>query len=170
MACTYTLLERGLASKPCLFQTGPQILPVLKSCLDDDDATTRNLVCLALQYLFMALPNSLSDQAVNELYPEILKRLDDSNDLVRRSGCATFIGLLGCAQKDSFKGTPIDYSLDCLFVHLDDPEREIQEAVYRAIEATIPIDQSLVLKKAKEHRMRHRSPHYCDQLIAQLSP
>ncbi len=35
------------------------MLPVLKSCLDDSDAKTRQLVCLALQYLFHALPHAL---------------------------------------------------------------------------------------------------------------
>ena len=102
------------------------MLPVLKCCLEDEDAKTRQLVCLALQYLFKALPNTMSAEPVNQLYPEILKRLDDSNDLVRKAGCATFIEFLKASDKENFMGTPIDYSLDCLFVHLDDQERDIQ--------------------------------------------
>ena len=171
MACTYTLLRQGLASKSCLFQTAPQILPVLKSCLDDEDAKTRQLVCLAFQYLFVALPKALSDEPIQELYPELLKRLDDSNDLVRQAGCATFIEFLqAISNKTLFQGTPIEYSLDCFFVHLDDPNPTIQEAVFKAIQALIPFDSAQVLKKAKEHRVRHRTPTYCDTLIQQLSP
>lgn len=35
------------------------MLPVLKSSMDDGDAKTRQLICLALQYLFVALPGCL---------------------------------------------------------------------------------------------------------------
>ena len=67
MAATYSLLREGLADKSCLFQTAPQILPVLKSCLDDEDAKTRELVLLSLQYLFVALPNALSGEIASVL-------------------------------------------------------------------------------------------------------
>ena len=35
------------------------MLPVLKASIGDSDAKTRQLVCLALQYLFVALPGCL---------------------------------------------------------------------------------------------------------------
>jgi hypothetical protein len=65
-------------------------------------------------------------EPVHELYSEILKRLDDSNDLVRKAACQTFITFLRAAPKEHFKGTVIDYTLDCLFVHLDDSDPDIQ--------------------------------------------
>lgn len=128
------------------------MLPVLKSSMDDSDAKTRQLVCLALQYLFVALPGSLggklcvyclhttqrysdkraifllasTEEPVHQLYAEILKRLDDSNDTVRKAACQTFTTFLKAAPKEHFRGTIIDYTLDCLFVHLDDSEPDIQ--------------------------------------------
>ena len=44
----------------CLFKTAPQLLPVLKGSIDDSDANTRHLTCLAMHHLFAALPGALS--------------------------------------------------------------------------------------------------------------
>lgn len=63
---------------------------------------------------------------MHQLYAEILKRLDDSNDTVRKAACQTFSTFLRAAPKEHFAGTIIDYSLDCLFVHLDDSDASIQ--------------------------------------------
>ncbi|CAK4191681.1 unnamed protein product [Aphanomyces euteiches] len=166
MASTYTLLRQGLANQPALFESAPQMLPVLKSCLDDTDAKTRQLVCLSLQHLFVALPNALGEEPVSQLYHDILKRLDDSNDLVRKAACATYITFLRAAPRSHFRGTIIDYTMDALFVHLDDPDPEIQAAVFDVLRETFSVDPELLGKKAREHRTRHRSPYYCDQLIA----
>ncbi|TMW60589.1 hypothetical protein Poli38472_000631 [Pythium oligandrum] len=166
VACTYTLLRQGLADQACLFDTAPQMLPVLKSSMDDGDAKTRQLVCLALQYLFVALPGCLGEEPVHQLYSEILKRLDDSNDTVRRAACQTFKMFLRAAPKNHFKGTIIDYTLDCLFVHLDDADSDIQETVLEVIKETVEIDTLLLIKKAQENRSRHQTPKYCDQVLA----
>ncbi|KAL4096005.1 hypothetical protein PRIC1_009370 [Phytophthora ramorum] len=166
VACAYTLLRHGIADQPCLFETAPQMLPVLKSSMDDSDAKTRQLVCLALQYLFVALPGCLGEEPVHQLYAEILKRLDDSNDTVRKAACQTFTTFLKAAPIEHFQGTIIDYTLDCLFVHLDDSEPDIQEAVFNVLKETVAIDAPRLAKKAEENRTRHQSPRYCDQLLA----
>ncbi|KAG7401636.1 HEAT repeat-containing protein 2 [Phytophthora boehmeriae] len=166
VACAYTLLRQGIAEQACLFETAPQMLPVLKSSMDDSDAKTRQLVCLALQYLFVALPGCLGEEPVHQLYAEILKRLDDSNDTVRKAACQTFTTFLRAAPKEHFQGTIIDYTLDCLFVHLDDSEPDIQEAVFEVLKQTAPIDAPRLAKKAEENRTRHQSPQYCDQLLS----
>ncbi|OWZ19534.1 hypothetical protein PHMEG_0006218 [Phytophthora megakarya] len=166
VACAYTLLRQDIADHPCLFETAPQMLPVLKSSMDDNDAKTRQLVCLALQYLFVALPGCLGEEPVHQLYAEILKRLDDSNDTVRKAACQTFTTFLRAAPKEHFRGTIIDYTLDCLFVHLDDSEPDIQEAVFEVLKGTVAIDAPRLAKKAEENRIRHQSPRYCDQLLA----
>ena len=67
-----------------------------------------------------------TEEPVQQLYSEILKRLDDSNDIVRKTACQTFATFLKTAPKKHLQGPIIDYALDCLFVHLDDSEPEIQ--------------------------------------------
>ncbi|OQR93835.1 hypothetical protein ACHHYP_02194 [Achlya hypogyna] len=165
MASLYTLLRQGLATQPCLFECAPHMLPVLKAALDDGDAKTRQLVCLALQFLFVALPLALGEEPVSQLYHDLLKRLDDSNDLVRKAACATYIEFLRAAPPSHFRGTIIDYSMDALFVHLDDSDADIQAAVYAVLLETKRIDGDRLQQKARENRGRLRSPAYCDQLL-----
>jgi hypothetical protein len=63
-------------------------------------------------------------------------------------------------------GTLIDYSLDQLFIHLDDGNPDIQDAVFKVlIEAAIKVDKQLVRKKAESSKLSHRSPHLCDKVI-----
>lgn len=73
-----------------------------------------------------------AEEPVHQLYAEILKRLDDSNDTVRKAACQTFSTFLRAAPKEHFKGTIIDYTLDCLFVHLDDADPSIQVSLLRS--------------------------------------
>ncbi|TDH64770.1 uncharacterized protein CCR75_001536 [Bremia lactucae] len=166
VACAYTLFRQDIADQKCLFETAPQMLLVLKSSIDDSDPKTRQLVCLALQYLFVAFPECLREEPVHQLNAEILKRLDDSNDTVRRAACETFFTLLKAAPREHFRGTIIDYMLDCLFVHLDDTEPFIQEAVLKILQEIVAIDALQLAKKAKENRSRHQSSRFCDHLLA----
>merc|ERR1711924_594455 len=102
---------------------------VLKGAVDDHDVNTRHLTCLVFHHLFDQLPGALSEEPVRQLYPELLKRFDDSSDIVRRSVCMAMKGFLRAAPPQHFAGTTIDYMLDCLFVHLDDPDPIMQQAV-----------------------------------------
>jgi hypothetical protein len=130
IASFYSCLHRGYADRQTLFKIAPPLLPVLKTDLDDYDASTRELVCLSLDLMFRALPGALSEQPVLELYPALLKRLDDSSDLVRFAVCGCFLSFLRSAPPSAFAGTTIDYTLDQLLVHLDDVDPAIQVPVH----------------------------------------
>lgn len=46
---------------------------------------------------------SFGDQAIHELYPKLLKRLDDSSDSVRATVCATLETFLVCAPAQHYR-------------------------------------------------------------------
>ena len=56
--------------------------------------------------------------------------------------------------------------LDCLLVHLDDPDPVMQEAVFEVLTTAMTIDAALVRKKASEVRGRQREPTFVDRLLA----
>ena len=60
--------------------------------------------CYCLQVLFNRLKNYFSEQAVHEIYPKLLKRLDDSSDQVRVAMCQTLQAFFQCSPKSHFKG------------------------------------------------------------------
>ena len=145
----------------------PELLPVLKSCLGDDDATTRHLSCRAAAALLARVgPGGLAGDAVRALYPELLKRLDDSNDAVRSVGCAAIAALPAAARPADAAGMPAEYSIDTLLVHLDDGDAEVQAAVYGALSAWCAVEPAYAARKAGEVRERMRHTAYVDKLLA----
>lgn len=169
LACYFSILFGKYADQACLFETAPTVLPILKTNLDDYDASSREIVCKCLAMLFIALPGAFGDQPVQELYPALLKRLDDSADSVRLAVCATLEPFFTAAPAKAFQGTCIDYTLDQLFVHLDDMDPEIQGAVFRVIKAALHVDPQKAVKKANNARPSHRSPRFLDELIEEAT-
>ncbi|RQM31047.1 hypothetical protein B5M09_007051 [Aphanomyces astaci] len=125
------------------------VVPIVLAHLAPSNEPDVRLSFLAL------LETLLGNDLMAQLYHEILKRLDDSNDLVRKAACATYITFLRAAPRSHFRGTIIEYSMDALFVHLDDSDPD----------ETFAVDPDMLTKKATDHRSRHRSPYYCDKLL-----
>ena len=98
-------------------------------------------------------------------------RLDDSNDQVRVAICSALVMFFQCgAHPKCFSSTTIDYTLDQLFIHLDDPEPSIQHAVLGAIvQVAKTLDKSAVLKKAEKNRDCHRTPVMCDRVMFEVT-
>lgn len=166
-ACMLSLAQRSLLPLHSLQPIFSELLPVVKSNLADDDATTRHVSCLALGLMLKVLRRSLDGETVRLLYPEVLKRLDDSNDAVRSSACSAIAAVATCAARpDEMQGTSAEYSLDILLVHLDDTDPGIQAAVF---EATVPylslVSREYALKALKAARETHRHPALCDKLL-----
>ncbi|RHY96851.1 hypothetical protein DYB37_004377 [Aphanomyces astaci] len=96
------------------------VVPIVLAHLAPSNEPDVRLSFLAL------LETLLGNDLMAQLYHEILKRLDDSNDLVRKAACATYITFLRAAPRSHFRGTIIEYSMDALFVHLDDSDPDVQ--------------------------------------------
>jgi len=89
-------------------------------------------------------------------------------DQVRLCVCGTLEDFLQCGAPTLFKGTMIDYTLDQLFIHLDDGDAAIQEAVLKVVVQAAKVDKALVEKKADLNRLNHRTPVMCDKVQAAL--
>jgi dynein assembly factor 5 len=165
LVCLYTLLREGRVPLEALVEVVPPLLPVLKTNLEDYDASSRQLVTLSLERIFAYLPGAFDEEPIRQLYPELLKRLDDSSDEVRRAACAAISAFFSAAAPAVFRGGILDYMLDQLFVHLDDQEVSMQEAVLGVLKAAVRLDADAVGKKAQAARGSHRSPRFCDELL-----
>ena len=76
----------------------------------------------------------------------------------------------GAQGARSFSHTTVDYTLDQLFIHLDDPDPAIQQAVLQAVlQAATTLNKSLVLSKAEKNRICHRTPAMCDKVVFEVT-
>eukprot|EP01034_Spumella_vulgaris_P021360 gene21362-27390_t len=167
LATAYALLRAGGITHAILFKVAPEFVPLLVSNLDDQELTPRLITCLCLTVIFERLRGAFGEQSIGEIYPKLLARLDDSADDVRIAICGTMTMFLQCAPTSSYSGTTLDYTLDQLFIHLDDPDPAVQNALFGVITTAAALDKALVLKKANANRVNHRSPVLCDRLVVE---
>ena len=168
LAVCFGLLKAGGALPQSLFDVAGELLPLICSNLDDHETSPRLMACMSIAVILERLKGAFGDQALSEMYPKLLKRLDDSNDQVRVAVCSTLEIFFQCAHKSCYNSTLLDYSLDQLFVHLDDKDPEIQNAVLPVIVAVAGIKKDLVLKKAGSCRHSHRNVSMIDKLVVEV--
>ncbi len=169
-AVLFSILQSDYSSDMTLFKLSPQILPMLKCNLSDDDASLRELAISSMGIMFDKMPQEgLSEEEIHQLYPALTKCLDDSSQSVRYLSCDTLKSFLQCAPASNYNGTAISYIVDYLFIHLDDPDESFKEKVYHVLLAALNVDVDLVVKGAKSSLLSHTNRHYCDLLLKQPS-
>merc|ERR1740129_255778 len=139
-------------------------MPVLKNCLDDSwSPDNRLLACLVLGCTLVDLQAEISGEQLREVYPELLKRLDDSNDKIRVAVCEALSVFFKCLPPN-WSRTLFEYILKTLFIHLDDPNPEIQQGIYGVLEAAVHQDHVTFLHEAKTAGAKSSHPRLCEEL------
>ena len=169
LAATYGILKAGAVTPDVMTRTASELVPLLVSNLDDSDVSTRQISCLCIGILFERLRGAFGEDSISNMYPVLLKRLDDSNDHVRINVCNALEHFCQCAPRTAYTSTCIDYTLDQLFIHLDDVNPAIQDAVYKVIIMYgTHLDKMRVLKKAESNIPTMRSPYLCHKIQNEL--
>eukprot|EP00600_Ochromonadales_sp_CCMP1393_P002334 CAMPEP_0174981508 /NCGR_PEP_ID=MMETSP0004_2-20121128/15932_1 /TAXON_ID=420556 /ORGANISM="Ochromonas sp., Strain CCMP1393" /LENGTH=1148 /DNA_ID=CAMNT_0016233267 /DNA_START=13 /DNA_END=3459 /DNA_ORIENTATION=- len=170
IALCYGILKAGAVKADTLFKTAAELVPLVVSHLDDSEVTPRQMACLCVTVIFERLRGAFSEQSVHEIYPKLVARLDDSSDQVRIAICGALVMFLQCGASPScYSNTTLDYTLDQLFLHLDDPDPAIQQAVLAPIVQVAALNKDLVLKKAEKNRSSHRTPVMCDKVVFEVT-
>lgn len=165
IAVLFSIVHGDGLSICTLSKTIPLMIPVLKSNLNDDDPSTRQLVIVSLGKIFESVPNALGYEAVHSLYPDITKCMDDSNDHVRHSSCFVLKTFLRSAPPSHFQGTAIEYIVETLFIHMDDPDIKFKEEVYEVIKVAVDVNPECVIQNAQSSSMSHKTRKYCDRIL-----
>ena len=168
LAVCFMLLKSGGVLPQSLFDAAGELLPLLCSNLDDNEISPRMMCCLCVAVILERLKGAFSSQSLSEMYPMLLKRLDDSHDQVRLAICKTLEIFFTCAPKMNYSSTLLDYSLDQLFVHLDYKESTIQGGVYEVIKVVAEVNRELTLKKAESAKHTHRNVGLINKLIGEI--
>eukprot|EP00933_Yihiella_yeosuensis_P061402 TRINITY_DN64202_c0_g1_i1.p1 TRINITY_DN64202_c0_g1~~TRINITY_DN64202_c0_g1_i1.p1 ORF type:complete len:954 (+),score=180.88 TRINITY_DN64202_c0_g1_i1:112-2973(+) len=164
MVCIHALLRRHLISAPALNEAFSDLLPILKACLDDSwSPDNRMIACLVLSCVLADLQADINGEQLREVYPELLKRLDDSNDKIRVAVCEALNCFFKCLPAN-WSRTLYEYILKTLFVHLDDPNLEIQQGIYAVLEAALHQDYATFIKEAQIAGAKSTHPRMCEEL------
>merc|ERR1719476_884295 len=165
MVCVHALLQRRFVEPAALNEVFADLLPILKSCLDDSwSPDNRMIACLVLSCTLAELQAEISSEQLREVYPELLKRLDDSNDKIRAAVCEALTTFFRCLPP-KWSRNLYEYILRTLFVHLDDPNPEIQQGIYGVLEAAVHQDYGAFLREAELASGKSSHPRLCEELL-----
>lgn len=141
------------------------LLPVVFQALEEDYyPDVRNTACYVVEQLILIAGNLLGDAHRRSLYPELCKRLDDSNDQVRISACGPLEAFVATMPVD-YCPTNSGYFVSSLLIHMDDSDQRIQEAVYKIVEGVARKKPDVVETEIEKVKCRFRCKQYCDQAL-----
>jgi len=164
LVCIHQLMQRHLLPAATINATFSELMPVLKSCLDDSfSPDSRMIACLVLNATLSELQAEINADQLREVYPELLRRLDDSNDKIRVAVCEALSTFFKCLPPN-WSRSLFEYILRTLFVHLDDPNLEIQQGIYRVLEAALHQDYTTFINEAKAAAGKSSHPRVCEEL------
>lgn len=163
LAVLFTVVRRCNHMFVSLSKCSPLLFPRLKSNLKDDDRTVREIAISTLGELFQN--QKLEVEVVHNLYPDLIKLLDDSDRSVRCKACVTLKLFLACAPINHFQGTAIEYIVETLFIHLDDTDTLLQRKVYDTILSAISVNAEVVIRHSELSLSSHQSPKLCQMLL-----
>uniref|UniRef100_A0A8C6TRS7 Dynein axonemal assembly factor 5 n=1 Tax=Neogobius melanostomus TaxID=47308 RepID=A0A8C6TRS7_9GOBI len=171
ISCLLALLHGGAITPAQVLCVEEKLSPPLLSALEEDSQMARLLTCRSVSAMIKLVGPSLHPEALNKIYPELLKRLDDSSEEVR----AVALEALGLW----FSGLSKEYSPELcaghlqfifqqLLLHLDDPDSAVQDQVLEVLKKGSPVHLSLLKTETEAVRDKQRCPMYCDRLLEHI--
>ncbi|KAK2567034.1 Dynein axonemal assembly factor 5 [Acropora cervicornis] len=155
ISCLWALLQSNLLSHQDAGQVMKDLLTQLASCLDDHNQTTRLVSCKALQKLLVSCKSSFNADMLHQIYPELLKRMDDSSDEIRI-----------VVTRTTF---PSDYDTELYKLHLEAMFKGLLEAVLIVLKEAAQVQPALMRKQIESVKHKHRMTRYCEELLNQCN-
>ncbi|XP_061892704.1 dynein axonemal assembly factor 5-like [Entelurus aequoreus] len=171
LSCLLALLHGGSIPPQQLLSVEDKLCPQVLSALDEDSQMGRLLACRSLSSMLRLVGSSLHQDVLNNIYPEVLKRLDDSSEDVRREALKALSLWLSNLDKNygaELCTSHLQFLFQQLLVHLDDPDSSVQDQVLEVLKEGSSILPVLLKKEVEAVRDKHRSPQYCDQLLEHI--
>ncbi|XP_042361506.1 dynein axonemal assembly factor 5-like [Plectropomus leopardus] len=171
LSCVLALLHGGAITPGQLLCLEDKLCPQVLSALEEDSQMARLLSCRSLSAILRLIGTSLHPEALNKIYPELLKRLDDSSEEVR-SVALQALGLwLSSLTKDyspELFAPHLQLLFQQLLLHLDDPDSSVQDQVLEILKKGSSVHPALLKREVDAVRDKQRSPLYCDQLLQHI--
>uniref|UniRef100_H2YGR6 TOG domain-containing protein n=1 Tax=Ciona savignyi TaxID=51511 RepID=H2YGR6_CIOSA len=169
IATLWALLRSGLLVQDVGCRLLGELLPQLKSALDDDVKSTRLTTAKVLTRFFHICGDATNvDEVLHKIYIELLKRLDDASDEIRIAITKTWKQYFTCFKVHEYDRSLYKAHLEAMYsgllVHMDDPDTNIQVAVRDVLMEGGVLSPNILLAEVSKVRSKHRTTAYCDHL------
>nr|XP_028561739.1 dynein assembly factor 5, axonemal isoform X1 [Podarcis muralis] len=168
VSCLWALIYSELLSPEEMLKAEDVLMPKIVATLEEDSKMTRLMSC---RIISIFLDGCIKQFELSKIYPELLKRLDDSSHEVRLAAANALLSWFKCINNDEKKAllkTNIEFLYQELLVYLDDPDQNIQSAVLDILKEGGVLYPDSLAKEIEAVVRKHRSPAYCDQLLLHI--
>ncbi|EDQ87966.1 uncharacterized protein MONBRDRAFT_33000 [Monosiga brevicollis MX1] len=152
LSCLWSLLRTETVSHEDILDVAADLLPLLVSSMEDSAVASRVLAVRVLEEIFR-LHGTLFQASyetydrLHKLYPDLLRRLDDSDNDVRLLTCQAWIAYLRIMDHDTYDNDLYKAHSEAIFrgllIHLDDPDERVQDAVEAALQAGAKVNEEI---------------------------
>ncbi|KAM9345586.1 dynein axonemal assembly factor 5 [Symphorus nematophorus] len=172
LSCLLALLHGEAVTPGQLLCLEEKLSPLLFSALEEDSQMGRLLACRSLSTILKLIGTSLDPEALNKIYPELLKRLDDSSEEVRGvalQALGLWLSSLTSDYNPELCAPHLQLLFQQLLLHLDDPDSSVQDQVLEVLKKGSSVHSALLRREVEAVRDKQRSPLHCDQLLQHIS-
>jgi dynein assembly factor 5 len=166
LTCIIKLFKYNIIDLETSLKFVKDIFKVLKSTLEDDwDPELRNLSMLLVKYMLLHTKENISTDDLTDFYPNLLKRLDDSQDSIRILTSQVLKIFFQIIKKKTFSLSAYEYIVNTAFIHLDDPKEEMRLAVFDFLKEAALVNKESFLKIAEKNMSTFSHVELCKELI-----
>mmetsp|Transcript_10035 Transcript_10035/g.16892 ORF Transcript_10035/g.16892 Transcript_10035/m.16892 type:complete len:159 (+) Transcript_10035:1130-1606(+) len=141
------------------------LFTTLKSSLDDDWANDLRFASIVLtKHLQGYLKDNFEHDDYQLIYTELLKRLDDAQDGIRIETCKVLEVFFEIIP-DPWSGSLYEYTVKTIYVHLDDSNPEIQQAISNVLKVACTKQTDDFIRVSKEQVNKTVHPALCKSLM-----
>lgn len=166
--CMMRMIDHKLISPQKLRNSFQAIMGVLKNCLDDDWANDlRFTSVVTIRRMIEYLHDDFDHEDWKEVYPELLKRLDDSQDGIRIATAETFCVFFKYLP-NPWSVSLYEYTIKNIFIHLDDQNPDIQKAIRGVLILAARVQTDKFMEVAHEQIDKFQHPSVIKSLIEEV--
>ena len=162
--CFISLLDQKLIEKGKLREVYTDIVNKFKSVLDDDWGNDLRFASVVfVRKMLQYLGDELDSENYIEIYPELLKRLDDAQDGIRIETAKAFEVFFDQIP-DPWSTSLYSYTVKQIFIHLDDQSLEIQKAITTVLQKAARVQTDDFIEIAEDCASKFAHPVLCQNL------
>lgn len=163
-----TLFAQRLLQKNQLqaMLAGESLLPMMFQSLEEEYfVDTRLAACSGVNHLLLSAGDTLTCEQCRLIYPELLKRLDDSSNTVRVDICQALTTLVQ-SMDSLLDDDNVTYFTNGMLIHMDDVDSTVQEAVCSVLECAAVHKPMVVKEVVGKAQHLHRSSTFTSRVLS----
>ncbi|XP_065109082.1 dynein axonemal assembly factor 5 [Paramisgurnus dabryanus] len=171
LSCLLALLHGATFPAEQVLSVEETLRTQLISALEEDSKLARLLACRSLHSLLKITAHQLNTDSLNKIYPELLKRVDDSSEDVRVEALrslGTWFSSLGNNYDVHSCRPHLEFLFQQLLLYMDDPDDKVQDSVLDVLKVASKVDCDLLQQQTEAVREKQRNPDFCDKLLQHI--